>query len=70
MFEMPSLEKDGKTIVHAGCKRGNDFLTKGQNCDSIQAYRLNPVGSQHMTLQCVKCDHMWSITIGGYFNIA
>lgn len=55
--------------VHAACKRGRDVTTRGQSCDSLSAVKLSKKGVGYLTLQCTKCSHIWTIPVGGSFNL-
>lgn len=55
-------------VVHMKCKRGSDRITNGQNCLSLSAERLSPVGSMAASFKCVKCGFIWSVSLGGTFN--
>ena len=56
-------------VVHMKCRRGNDLVTKGQECKCMQAEKLTPDGSNFVQLRCVACKFTWGIPVGGAFHI-
>lgn len=62
MTKIEDLEK-----VLMPCRRGSDLLTKGQKCDSKNAYRMQPKGSKIPAFKCCKCKFEWSVPLGGSF---
>ena len=54
--------------VNMPCQRGKDLKTKGQACDSKRAFNISPQqGGKQATFRCVKCNHTWSVAMGGSF---
>lgn len=60
-------EEEEKEKVLMPCKRGSDQLTRGQSCNSKNAYRLRPMGSKHPAFKCCKCGYEWTVPVGGQF---
>jgi transposase-like protein len=60
-------EKHEKVLMP--CKRGTDQMTKGQACDSKNAYKLTATGSRAPSFQCAKCGFQWIVPTGGSFVI-
>ena len=52
-------------VVHVRCRRGQDQLTSGQECGSLQAYNLSSPGGPVVRLKCVKCGYIWATPVGG-----
>jgi hypothetical protein len=48
------------------CKRGSDPSTSGQSCNGREVLRISAPGSRVVTLRCKKCNHSWSISVGGF----
>ncbi len=66
---MSLTPKANPSPVFAKCKRGSDAATKGQMCPSTNAYVLSPARSTTVTFRCVRCSHVWSVPLGGSFNL-
>ena len=60
-------EKHEKVLMP--CKRGSDRMTKGQSCNSKNAYKLSPPGSRSPSFKCAQCGFEWTIPTGGTINI-
>jgi hypothetical protein len=61
--------KEEKPVVFAKCKRGSDQVTGGQSCDSKLAFRLSDPQARVVLFQCKKCNHQWSVPVGGGFEL-
>ena len=55
--------------IFAKCRRGSDLATNGQSCSSTSAVKMSPDGSASPTFKCKKCGYIWSISVGGSFNV-
>lgn len=62
-------EKPKHPIVFVRCTKGSDPATKGQVCNGRQAYKLSPDGHNSPMYKCVKCSHVFSVGLGGSFNV-
>lgn len=56
-------------IVQIKCRRGQDLVTSGQECQSMQAYNMSVPGGTVVQFKCVKCGHVWNTPVGGQFNL-
>lgn len=57
--KMPTSPSDPTTVVVVACRR--------QGCDGNHAKDVNLAGVGHR-YTCVKCDHTWTVAVGGAFN--
>ena len=39
-----------------------------QHCGSMRAYQMPSRANGVVTYKCVKCKHVWSVSIGGSFH--
>jgi hypothetical protein len=62
-------EKPAHPIVFVRCTKGSDPATKGQTCNGRQAYKLSPDGHRSPMYKCTKCSHVFSVGLGGSFNV-
>lgn len=72
MFRMENKgnnQESERQIVHVKCRRGLDAATAGQECMCMQAYRMSEFGSSSPAYKCVKCGHVWTVPLGGAFNM-
>ena len=56
-------------IVHMKCRRGNDQVTRGQNCNGMTAEKLSSDGDSNVRLRCTTCNFTWAVPVGGSFKI-
>ncbi len=66
---MSDPSKPEYPVVFMRCTRGSDQRTQGQKCDGKQAYKMSPDGHRNPMYKCVKCTHLFTVSLGGSFNV-
>ena len=62
-------KKEDHPEVLAPCKRGRDKRTAGTSCKSKKAYKLSKDGAPLVQFKCVECGYIWTVPVGGQFNV-
>ena len=63
------MTEEENPIVTMPCKRGKDQRTAGQSCKSKKAYKMSKDGSPQAQFKCAECGFIWTVPLGGQFNV-